>query len=537
MPLPNVAGRSRLGSPYAIPPRLKYVAFGTLAALLTSLFVAAPVSAAGTVYCVSPTGTPGEGCTNATTFRTLNDASRRNYGPGDTLKLQGGATFRGPLWFDPGESGTASAPITVTSYGSGRALIDSRNTERGLGIDVFNAGGIEISNIDLVGNSAAGSGVQFYNGTANRLSYVRVSNVESSGFRNGISIGGLTDGFANVVVSSANLHDNRDTGVSFYGPAFSGGNYANADVEVRNVVAHHNDGNPNNLSDSTGNGIVLGSVNGGLVTNSEAYENGRLCKTGFGPIGIWAYDSNNVTIQDNESHHNRTGGKADGGGFDLDHNTSNSLIQYNYSHDNEGSGYLMYSNKSNTAFTNNVIRYNISHNDGRKNTYAGIRFGGRIYNSSVHHNTVYVGPVINGAPTAFRSNGVTGGGVTVRNNIFFMGAGTNVVRGTWAPAKLAMQGNDYFGSGGLRFLWGSATYSTLSAWRTATGQEKLNGAPVGFSVNPLLVSPGGQSAASYKLRSGSPMIDKGLNVVSGSRDYFGASVPRGAGRDIGAHEF
>ena len=503
-----------------------------------ALLLAAPsVKAAATVYCVSPTGTPGEGCTAATTFRTLNDASRRNYAPGDTLKLQGGASFRGPLWFDPGESGTASAPIKITSYGTGRATIDARNTDRGLGIDIYDAGGFEISDLNLIGNSAAGNGLQLYNDKASKLNYVRISNVESSGFRNGISIGGLTDGYSNVGISNTNLHDNRDTGLILFGPAFNGGNYANSDVDVRNVVAHHNDGNPNNLSDSTGNGIAIGSVNGGVVSNSEAYENGQLCKTSFGPIGIWAYDSNNITIQNSESHHNRTGGKADGGGFDLDHNTSNSVIQYNLSHDNEGSGYLMYSNKSNQAFHDNVIRYNISHHDGRKNTYAGIRLGGNIYDSSVVHNTVYVGSVVNGVPTGFRSNGVTGARVTVRNNIFFMGAGTNVVRASGTPAKLNLQGNDYWSSGGLRFLWGSATYSTLTAWRTATGQEKLNGAAVGLSVNPLLVSPGGQGATSYRLQSGSPMIDKGLGIVSGSRDYFGNPVPQGGGRDIGAHEF
>ena len=533
-----------LKQPFPLSPQGRRGAtlLGLLATLALSaqLPAATPAGAAGSVYCVKrPGGVAPAEC--RVVYTTLNDASRRNYQAGDTLKLEGGATFRAPLWFDPGESGTASAPITITSYGAGQATIDARNTERGMGIDIYNAGGFEIRDLTVVGNSPAGNGVQFYNDTAAKRDYVRIDNLNVSGFRNGISIGGLSDGYNNVDVRNSNLHDNRDTGLILFGPTFNAAspNYANTQVGVFNVTAHHNDGNPNNVSFSTGNGIALGSVNHGTVRNSTAYENGRLCKTAFGPIGIWAYDSNDITIEGNESYNNRTGGKADGGGFDLDHNTSNSVIQYNYSHGNEGSGYLMYSNKANRAFTGNTIRYNISHNDGKKNTYAGIRFGGNIYNSSVHHNTVYVGPVTNGSPTAFRSNGVTGGGVTMRNNIFFMGVAGNIVRAKGVPSKLNLQGNDYYAANGsIKILWGTTTFTSLNAWRSATGQEKLNGGPVGLSVNPQLVNAGGQSAASYKLQSGSPMINAGLDFANlGTRDYFGGSVPQGSGRDVGAHEF
>jgi hypothetical protein len=48
--------------------------------------------------------------------------------------------------------------------------------------------------------------------------------------------------------------------------------------------------------------------------------------------------------------------------------------------------------------------------------------------------------------------------------------------------------------------------------------------------------------AAYKLRAGSPLVDAGLNLQSlfglspGSTDFYGTSIPQGAGYDVGAHE-
>ena len=56
----------------------------------------------------------------------------------------------------------------------------------------------------------------------------------------------------------------------------------------------------------------------------------------------------------------------------LDGGVRNSIVQYNYSHDNDGAGYLLAQFEGGRAFYNNVIRYNVSENDGQKNSYGGI---------------------------------------------------------------------------------------------------------------------------------------------------------------------
>ena len=51
---------------------------------------------------------------------------------------------------------------------------------------------------------------------------------------------------------------------------------------------------------------------------------------------------------------------------------TNSVMQYNYSHDNDGAGYGLYQGSTSAPWSNNVVRYNISQNDGRKNGYGAI---------------------------------------------------------------------------------------------------------------------------------------------------------------------
>lgn len=82
--------------------------------------------------------------------------------------------------------------------------------------------------------------------------------------------------------------------------------------------------------------------------------------------GIWAWDSNNILLQFNESYANRTIG-VDGDGFDFDGGVTNSVMQYNYSHDNDAAGFLLAQYAfAPQAMKNIVIRYNISENDCRR---------------------------------------------------------------------------------------------------------------------------------------------------------------------------
>src|SRR5262249_16011564 len=115
-----------------------------------------------------------------------------------------------------------------------------------------------------------------------------------------------------------------------------------------------------------------------------------------GPVGIWAWSSRKLVIQNCVSVRNRTGGKYDGGGFDFDGGVSESIMQYNYSAENDGAGFLIYDfGAAPFRLADNVVRFNISENDGRNNGFAGIyvkSVGEPIERLQVYHNTVFMSP-------------------------------------------------------------------------------------------------------------------------------------------------
>ena len=94
-----------------------------------------------------------------------------------------------------------------------------------------------------------------------------------------------------------------------------------------------------------------------MASQSDATETG-------GPVGIWAWNSDQVTIQFCKSHDMATANNADGGGYDLDGATTNSVIQYNVSWDNHGYGYQLYDFFWG-PHQNNTVRYNVTIGDGK----------------------------------------------------------------------------------------------------------------------------------------------------------------------------
>lgn len=114
----------------------------------------------------------------------------------------------------------------------------------------------------------------------------------------------------------------------------------------------------NYIHNVTRAGIVPLYTNGVLVefnkvdTFQSTYE-------GYG-CGIWCDRANDMVFQYNEVCNGQNGN--DGMAFNLDDMTQNGIIQYNYTHDNYGGGYMLHV-RQNSYNRNNVIRYNLSIND------------------------------------------------------------------------------------------------------------------------------------------------------------------------------
>ncbi len=138
-------------------------------------------------------------------------------------------------------------------------------------------------------------------------------------------------------------------------------------------------------------------------------------------------------------------------------------MQYNYSHDNAGAGYLLYQFSGARPFKNNVVRYNISENDGRTNL-GGIYAGGGVTDTEIYNNTVLVSPRANGSGTsAVRAGGTSG--FRFRNNLFVTTEGVPLVEVPYEQGGLLFQGNGYWSSGGAFVIRNGGTiHSSASSF-------------------------------------------------------------------------
>jgi hypothetical protein len=515
-------------------------------------------------YFVSAAGSDANDGSQATPFASVAKVNALALQPGDAVFFNGGDTFNGTLQFNALDGGTAASPVVVDSYGVGRATINAGNASGILG---QNAAGFRISDLNVVGSGQANNsfnGISFDNAQAGdtKLQYVHIDNVDVGGFgKFGVSIGGSNgkSGFNDVSITGVNAHNNVMGGIETHG-VFSAAatKYANTNVYVGHSVAHDNPGYAG-ATNHTGDGIMLSDVDGATVERSEAYANGAANTHVGGPVGIWVWDVNNALIQNNESHHNLTNSTADGGGFDFDGGVTNSVMQYNYSHDNAGPGYGVYQFSGARPFHDNAVRYNVSANDARKNGYGAIDFwngGSGISNVAVYNNTVYLTPGPSGAPKALRfQTGTTN--VSIRNNVFQTTGGVQLADVQAKQTNLQIQGNDYWTTGGAFVLKVFAkTYSSFAAYVSGSGYEKVGTTVVGKNVNPFMSSPSTiptigvanidsleTSLNGYKLTTASTLRNAGLNLSGqfginpGARDFFGDPLPGDGATDIGADEY
>lgn len=506
--------------------------------LLFSTFVAIGDSAVKAAeYYLSANGNDRySGLSPSTPWKTLKRINRVTLRAGDRVFLEAGDVFSGRLELDKNDIGTAANPIQISSYGEGRATISAGT---GTGIWAYNTAGIRISNLLIQGsgwNSSGGSGVFFYTDLAKvKLDTVIIEGVEAVGFKNGVEIGAWngTSGYKNIRIVRTTARDNRENGITVWGYDAAGHTgYAHQNLYIGYSKAFRNSG-----TYSAGNGIVVSNVNGGVIERSVAHHNGFRNTTRRGPVGIWAWRSTRIAIQYNESYGNRAiVGGVDGGGFDLDGGVTSSIMQYNYSHDNDGAGYLLAQYKSAQPFYSNYVRFNISENDGRRNGYSGIQVwaytDGGIRNTGIFNNTIYTGSAYSGVPSGIRVVSKTVA-VTIRNNAIVSTSGGALLNVVPGQIDMKVQGNAYWArSEPFKIRWANVNFRSLQAFRS-TGQEYLDGKPVGLSADPRFVSEGIgvtfndarllEGLTAYRLTKSSPLLDQGLNLGSalGNRDYFG----------------
>jgi hypothetical protein len=463
-----------------------------------------------------------------------NFASTTGFAPGDQILFERGQTFAGNLDFESPDQvlnmGTPDAPITIGSYDPNNpanplpapATIDAG---QGYGIRVFNAAGFHITDLNLRGwwnpetaNRNSSDGIIFDGnlGTGVVLDYVRIDHVSISGFGvqtfdfnkgNGILFGntnGIACVYDDIAVTDSVIHQ-----------VVSNGIYSRADITslLLDHITIYDVYGVRNVN--SGYGIHLWNLNGAVIQHCEVFNTGLwggdLYGTGpdgsGGPVGIDVSNSSNVLVQYNDSHNNQGKFGGDGDGFDFDEHTTNSIMQYNYSHDNDGCGYLLGSWLSDGGLNaHNILRYNVSENDCRYSDYGAIHIEKSVITDiDIYNNTIYLTPNVGGAGwhgndgfSAIRIP-TTSQDVRIYNNVIETTGGIPAVSVEIIDGPgLLFQGNDYYAAGWVPSVyqplvsWGGAALVSLDQWRVGTGngQEFLGGIAVGSQGDPLLLNPG-----------------------------------------------
>ncbi len=459
-------------------------------------------------------------------FKTLARIKTIHFNAGDSILLKGNEIFNDSIVLTT--NATAEKPVFITSYGNGNAVINACN---GTAIAIYQSSFIYIKNIICKGSGRKNGNIK--NGILiSDCNNINVENIDVSDFqKSGLQLYNCK----NTTLNNINAHDNGAAGIGVEGD-FSN-KLGSRNIVVTNCTAVNNPGDPGNLDNHSGNGIVVGHCTNVLIDHCMATNNGwDMPRIGNGPVGIWAYEADSVIIQHCLSYKNKTSpGAADGGGFDLDGGVTNSIVQYCLSYQNQGSGYCIFQYWGASPWCNNIFRFNISIDDGlvsdsRAGVYVWNSSGdsNQFYNCDVYNNTVY-----NSKEAALSySEKSTRKHFRFFNNIFI--GKDSLIRGHKGIDTFLA--NDWYS---LEKKFNADGMSDFKAWISKYNIEQLNGKTIGLNVLPSFKKADDTTFAdaskiinfdSYKIIGSSSVIQSGIDLQSlfniniGDKDFNGESI-------------
>ncbi|MBB4987081.1 MULTISPECIES: right-handed parallel beta-helix repeat-containing protein [Streptomyces] len=373
----------------------------------TPLAVAGPAYADGRQYYVdcSAGDDSADGTSATTAWRSLAKVSRTTFGPGDSVLLRSGVTCNGVL--APQGSGTATAPITVSTYGGNARAFLAGGGARAT-VYLHNVQGWELRNLDVsdttTPDSTARTGIYVLLSDYGTGSHYVIDNVNVHDVTGIDSTGPDNEDSGGIVLKAAGsakpttfdgitVSNSTVSGTDGYGIAtesqwskrdlFPGGE--NTYVPMTNVRI-----TGNRLSNQGGDGIVV--QNGAAPRIDHNVVNGFGLRATAYHSGVWVWNSDKAVMEYNEVSHGASAPPMMA--FDADGANSDVTYQYNYSHDN-GGGFLAFCTAPGQLSDGVVVRYNASVND-HDASYNGFTFpvifngcGVTMTNLAFYGNTVH----------------------------------------------------------------------------------------------------------------------------------------------------
>lgn len=566
--------------------------------LSTSFCCAAPRTGSG--YFISPDGNDNnDGRSVETPWKTLEKVNTSKFKPGDTIRFEGGRVFESnALQYQSAllisDSGTPDSPIVYTSYGDVRATIKADS----IGVMCSGKEFVEFHSINVSGSfnpfdqrdaiAFNNIGLWFINHNSNRkLRGIKIDSCSFTGLQtNAINITAYNEnspqvgGYDGVEITNCRIDSIGQIGIIMNWSAMhlhSFSDYPLTNITIRNCEISRVTGLYNNFFPGTkrhdtysGNGIFISHTDSALIERNTVYScggSGFDTIIGSGPSGIEAAASRRITYQYNEVYDIKASTGSDGHGMHFGDGVQYSIMQYNYSHDNDGPGFSFhcYGNAYPLPNSNNTLRFNISTRNGRNSVYNACEILVSSFNPkttdniSVYNNTIH----------SVRQNSIemsvieverSATNISFRNNIIISDDPRLFIINVHPlqnPVSVILQGNLYWSTkGSYIFREGADTFYTYESWQAGSSKsvirEFLNGKNSGIISDPQVSLPPNimnfnnsfrlSSMNEFRIDAASVAAGRGLNLKKlfgldpGKNDFFGNSIVEVDKFSIGAHQ-
>ncbi len=361
-----------------------------------------PNPATATDYYFSSTqGTEGNSGTNRQQpLPGLPEANDLLLKPGDRLLFRSGETFQGMLEIDtPGDEAN---PIIVSRYGEGPfPVLDGNGSEAA--IRIRNGAYLQIEQLEIT-NWKGTYGIYLTAENAGEMNHLLfqdldIHHVGSESFtitEPSKSIGGICgrvfkgerpSWWNDFVIRRVFIHQVGSCGITL-------GNSVNL-YKLEKDDPWYKPHQKVVIEECRIDSIVRDGI---WIRQCEkaVIQHCKVSRTGMNAIsnGIWFWDCLECIMQYNEGWECLSPRGNDGAPFSIDNHCHGCIIQFNYSHDNEGPGYMIFGRMGDGY--GNILRHNLSYNDNVTRTYksgtACIAIVSEVSGALVEHNTVVAGP-------------------------------------------------------------------------------------------------------------------------------------------------
>lgn len=509
------------------------------------------------------------GTTNPTAWQTLANVNTTVFQPGDSILFKSGESWVGTI--KPQGSGMEGSPIVISKYGTGSnpaihgdGTINC-STKKGRtryctlylnNQEYWEITDLEITNFDSSEESGITREQWEINNTNNyanvlkpekyagvnkkkvailvegnnmgAINYLHFINLEIHGVNGDISHkdnGGIyleifnydsTDTptyFDDLLFDNCYIHDVDRTGLS-----------NRSDYDNRTLTTD-TDWTPSlnfiirncTFEKSGANALIFRTAESPLVEHN-LFTSCSIKETGNAAFN---FNTDNAIMRFNECRFTKYNvGDNDAGGIDSDFRTKNTVLEYNYIHDNDYGILITGGPGTGTGFNDNTIfRYNILENDGVLETEGygawAFKISGNATNTQVYNNVIYVGPSKSYTDIVYHKNwnGGQPDNSFYYNNIFYN-------NGTETNFNMTTSTNSFFSN---NLFYGNEMSNEPSDIYKITD-------------DPKLTNPGGGETG-YTLAADSPALAAGKRLLMlQDKDYYQNIVPSVASIDIGVEQ-